>query len=84
MNYIIAALAVYKTIQILDSLTPKEAMPWVKIMFGVLLGYVSTMLVPVDHPAVAGLVIATLAGACHGLLRLVTLLGDYAQRKASR
>lgn len=84
MNYIIAALAVYKTIQVLDSLTPKEAMPWVKILFGVLMGYLSTMLVPVDHKPVAGLVIATLAGACHGLLRLVTLLGDYAQRKSTR
>lgn len=84
MNYIIAALAVYKALQILDALTPKEAMPWVKILFGVLLGYVITMLIPVDHPAIAGLVIATLAGMCHGVLRLVTLLGDMAKRKASR
>jgi F0F1-type ATP synthase assembly protein I len=84
MNYIIGALAVYKVLQVLDALTPKEAMPWVKIIFGVLLGYIVTMLIPVDHKPVAGLVIATLAGTCHGLLRLVTLLGDMAKRKASR
>jgi hypothetical protein len=84
MNYIIAALAVYKALQVLDSLTPKEAMPWVKIIFGVLLSYVVTMIIPVDHKPLAGLVIATLAGACHSVLRLVTLLGDMAKRKATR
>lgn len=84
MNYLIGALAVYKMLQVLDSLTPKEAMPWVKIIFGVLLGYIVTMIMPVDHQAIAGLVIATLAGACHGVLRLVTLLGDMAKRKATR
>jgi hypothetical protein len=29
-------------------------------------------------------VIATIAGTVHGLLRLLTLLGDWAQRKATR
>jgi len=84
MNYIIAGLAVYKMVQILDVLTPREAMPWVKIIFGVLLGYVSTMLLTVPNVPLGGLVIATIAGTVHGLLRLLTLLGDWAQRKATR
>lgn len=84
MNYILAGLAVYKMLQVLDVLTPREAMPWVKIIFGVLLGYISTMLVPMENTALAGLVVATIAGTVHGLLRLITLLGDWAQRKATR
>jgi hypothetical protein len=28
MNYILGALAVYKVLQIVDLLLPKEAMPW--------------------------------------------------------
>ena len=84
MNYIIAGLAVYKMLQILDVLTPKEAMPWVKIILGVLLGYVSTLLLTVPNIPLSGLVIGTIAGTVHGLLRLLTLLGDWAQRKATR
>lgn len=84
MNYILAGLAVYKMLHILDVLTPREAMPWVKIIFGVLLGYIATLLITVPNVPVGGLVIATIAGTVHGLLRLVTLLGDWAQRKATR
>lgn len=84
MNYILAGLAVYKVIQVLDSLTPKEAMPWVKIVFGVMLGYITTMVLPIDNIPVGGLAIATIAGTVHGLLRLITLMGDWAQRKATR
>lgn len=84
MNYILAGLAVYKMVQVLDVLTPREAMPWVKIIFGVLLGYISTMLIPMENIAIAGLAVATIAGTVHGLLRLLTLLGDWAQRKATR
>lgn len=84
MNYILAGLAVYKTIQVLDVLTPKEAMPWVKITFGVMLGYISTMLIEIPNVPLGGLVIATIAGTVHGLLRLLTLLGDWAQRKTIR
>lgn len=84
MTYIIAALAVYKLVQILDSLTPREAMPWVKIIATTVLSYLVTIVVPVSEPWVGGLVISTLAGATHTLLRLLTLTGDMAQRKASR
>jgi len=81
MEYVIAGLAVYKVIQILDVLTPKEAMPWVKILVGTVLGYGASFLVDTDHRIIDGLVIATVAGACHALLRLMTLLGDRAQVK---
>lgn len=84
MTYIFAALAVYKLVQIADSLTPKEAMPWVKIVFTVAVGYLILLFVDTEHPAIDGLVIATLAGAVHSLLRLATLLGDLAQRKSTR
>lgn len=82
MTYVLAALAVYKLVQILDLLTPREAMPWVKVLVGTALGYGVSFLFEVDDRWTAGLTIATLAGACHGVLRLVTLLGDMAQRKA--
>lgn len=51
MNYILAGLAVYKTIHVIDVLTPKEAMPWVKILFGVMIGYLSTIFIDVSNPA---------------------------------
>lgn len=84
MEYILAGLAVYKTLQVIDALLPKEAMPWVKIVAGVVLGYGASLLVDIDNYAVGGLVIATVAGAAHSLLRLVTLLGDMAHKKSYR
>lgn len=84
MNYILAALAVYKIIQILDALTPKEAMPWVKIAFGIIVGYASILVVDFDNSLIAGLVVSALAGVCHTVLRLLTLLGDMAQKKSMR
>jgi len=84
MNYLIAGLAVYKFVQLIDALTPKEAMPWVKILFSVVVGYLSTILLPVDHPWIAGLAIASIAGMVHAVLRFMTLTGDWAQRKSAR
>lgn len=84
MNYLLAALAVYKTIQLLDALAPKEAMPWVKILVSVLLGYAAQYPAHVDNYFIGGLVIAALAGIVHAMLRLVTLWGDVAQKKTMR
>jgi hypothetical protein len=84
MNYIISALAVYKLVQILDALTPREAMPWVKILATTVLSYLVTIVVSVDEPVIGGLVISALAGLMHTLLRLLTLTGDMAQRKSTR
>lgn len=84
MNYLIAALAVYKTIQLIDSLTPKEAMPWVKIVASILIGYAAQYPAQVDNYFIGGLVIAALAGTIHAVLRLLTLWGDVAQKKTMR
>lgn len=84
MSYLIAALAVYKLVQLADSLTPKEAMPWVKIVFSVILSYPITLVLGTPDPYIDGLAVATLAGVCHAVIRLVMLLGDNAQRKTIR
>ena len=84
MSYLIAALAVYKLVQIADTLTPKEAMPWVKIIFSIAISYPITLVLGTPDPYVDGLAVATLAGVCHAVLRLVMLLGDNAQRKTIR
>lgn len=84
MNYLIAALAVYKLVQLADALAPKEAMPWVKIVFTVILSYPITLLLDTPNPYIDGLTVATLAGVCHAVIRLMMLLGDHIKRKALR
>jgi hypothetical protein len=84
MNYIIAGLAVYKLIQVLDLLTPREAMPWVKVVLAVAISYGISFVVQIDELWTSGLVVATLAGATHTLLRLLTLTGDMAQRRSMK
>lgn len=81
MNYLIAGLAVYKLVQLLNTLTPKEAMPWVKVLAGIILGYSASFVLNLPDKWTSGLVVATIASACHGLLRLMTLYGDLAARK---
>jgi hypothetical protein len=82
MTYLIAGLAVYKLMQVLDLLTPREAMPWVKVLIGVAFGYGSLFILNIQDKWISGLAVATIAGACHGVLRLITLMGDTAQRKS--
>lgn len=84
MEIFIAALAVYKVIQVLDALSPREAMPWVKIVFGVLLSYSTGLVMEIQNLEVSGLAIATIAGTIHSVLRLITLSGDAAQRRSLR
>jgi hypothetical protein len=81
VNYLISALAVYKVMQFLNIMTPKEAMPWVKVLVGILLGYSVSFVTNLPDKWVSGLVVATLASACHGVLRIITLHGDLAARK---
>lgn len=81
MNYLLAGLAVYKLMQFLNTLTPKEAMPWVKVLVGIAFGYGVVFIINLPDKWTSGLVVATIASACHGLLRLVTLHGDLAARK---
>lgn len=84
MNYIICALAVYKLLQVIDSLLPREPMPWVKNIAGVILGYAAALIVDLDKWYVSGLVVATIAGSVQLVLRLTTLLGDSIERKTLR
>lgn len=82
MNYIICALAVYKAVQVIESLLPKEVMPWVKVIAGTVLSYIAIFIVPFDDRWLAGLAVATLAGAVHTLLRLLTLMGDMSFKRS--
>ena len=82
MNYIICALAVYKLLQIIDLLLPKEAMPWVKVLAGVVVSYGASVVISFDNYWLGGLIIATLAGLCHTVLRCLTYLGDMARHKS--
>lgn len=82
MNYILCALAVYKVLQTIDLLLPREPMPWVKVTASVALSYGASFLVDIDNRILGGLIIATLAGACHALLRYLTLMGDMAFRRS--
>lgn len=81
MEYLIAGLAVYKFIQLLDVLSPKEVMPWVKIVASIVAAYGATALLSIDRWWIAGLTVATIASACHGIMRLIMLWGDYIYRK---
>jgi hypothetical protein len=82
MNYIIAGLAVYKFVHILDAISPRNAMPWVKILVSTVVSYVAVALLGVSDWWIAGLAVATIASACHGVMRMITLLGDLAYRKS--
>ena len=82
MNYIICALAVYKAVQILEAISPREVMPWVKVVVGTILSYGSIFVIHFKDRWLAGLVVATLAGAVHTLLRLLTLTGDMVHKKS--
>ena len=84
MTYVLAGLAVYKAVQMLDSVSPREAMPWVKVGLGIVLGYAASFIVGLDHIAISGLIVATIASGCHSVLRLATLLGDMALRRVSK
>jgi hypothetical protein len=84
MNYLIAALAVYKLVQLADSLTPKEAMPWVKIVFSIIISYPISIVLGTPNIYIDGLSIAALAGVYHAMIRLLMLLGDNSKRKVIR
>lgn len=85
---LLCSLAVYKAMQVILSLLPREPMPWVKVLAGVVLGLASAGLAGGDGSfgkfVLYGLSVATLAGAVHTVMRLVTYLGDLAARKSTK
>ena len=80
---LVCGLAVYKLMQLVESLLPKEPMPWGKVLVASLLGIGVTFVTQVGNEVVNGLAIATVAGAVHSLLRLITLAGDLFRRRAA-
>ena len=82
MTFILCSLAAYKVIQVADSLTPKEAMPWVKVLFGIAVGYAFAIPLGLHNPWISGLAIATASGTVHSVLRLLTYVGDAAHRRS--
>lgn len=79
MLVLLAALAVFKIIHVIDALLPKEPANWVKVVATVVVSVPLSFGMDLDKPIVSGLAIATLAGAVHALLRLITLAGDRCQ-----
>lgn len=84
MNLFLCSLAVYKVVQIINSLLPREPMPWVKVIAATAISYIFVIAFQLDDPWITGLAVATVASGVHTLLRLLTLAGDYAQRKSIR
>lgn len=82
MELLLCALAVYKFVQIAEALSPREPMPWVKVVFSVAVSYGAAALLQMQDLWMSGLVVATVAGTVHTMLRLLTLVGDMAYRKS--
>lgn len=82
MELILCSLAVYKLVQIAEALSPREVMPWVKVLVASTVSYVIGAIAGVDNLWLSGLCIATLASTVHAVLRLLTLTGDMAYRKS--
>lgn len=70
----------YKVVQILDALTPKEAMPWVKVMVSTVISFGAAALMGTGNLVIYGFAVATVAGTVHTVLRLLTLMGDRNRR----
>lgn len=84
MTHVVLALGVYKVVQIIDALLPREVMPWVKIIAATVLSYGACSLYGTENIWIDGVAVATLSGTVHSVLRLVTLGGDVAHKKSLR
>jgi hypothetical protein len=82
MSLVVAGLASYKALQLIEALLPKELAIWVKLLISILLSYAAAALLSVEDLAVSGLAVAAVAGTWHTVLRLATLLGDLAWKKS--
>jgi hypothetical protein len=84
MELLFAALAVYKIIQISDLVIPKEPMPWVKVVATLVVSYVVVVVLWTDVIWIHGLVVASIAGIIHSLVRMIILMGDMARTRSLR
>lgn len=84
MELLLAALAVYKVVQILDLFLTKEPMPWVKVVATLVMSYATVLILWTEIIWLHGLVVATIAGIVHSLIRMITLMGDMARTKSLR
>jgi hypothetical protein len=82
MVTLLCGLAVYKVLQVILVLLPREPMPWVKVLAGVVVSFGVALAARVDYVVLSALAIATLAGATHSAIRLLTYAGDLAFRKS--
>lgn len=82
MLFLLGALAVYKTVQVINALLPRPVMPWVTVLMGVVLAIPLGFALRLDYPLVSGLAMATVAGTTHTTLRMLTYLGDMALKKS--
>jgi len=82
MELLFAALAVYKFVQIIDMLLPKEPMPWVKVVATLVVSYIIVVVLWTEKMWMDGLVVATLAGIVHSVIRMITLMGDMARTRS--
>lgn len=84
MELLFAALAVYKTIQILDLFIPKDPMPWVKVVATLVVSYVVVVVLRTEIIWIHGLVVAAIAGIVHSLVRMIIFMGDMAKTRSLR
>ena len=82
MELLLGALAVYKIVQVIDLLLPKEPMPWVKVIATLFVSYGIVFALWTDNIWLHGLAVATLAGIVHSLIRMVTFMGDMARTRS--
>ena len=82
MELLFAALAVYKFVQVIDMLLPKEPMPWVKVVATLVISYIIVVVLWTEKMWMDGLVVATLAGIVHSVIRMITLMGDMARTRS--
>ena len=82
MELLLAALAVYKIVQIVDMMLPKEPMPWVKVIATLVVSYAVVAVLWTDKIWMDGLVVAALAGIVHSTIRMITLMGDMARTRS--
>jgi len=82
MELLVIALAVYKFVQIIDMLMPREVMPWVKVVATLVISYIVVVVLRTEKMWIDGLAVATLAGIVHSVIRMITLMGDMARTRS--